>query len=132
METYLQGFAINPRRLDTLKSLIDAIKDDPEEEYPLRDVAIMQRALATSVHASKYQEMVAKQLYYANAGGLGGAMNGCSCTVLISPAGSLNCQNFASMGGNPVINVPMGFYPDDTKVKRDEQSGFVTVAPGIP
>ncbi|KAH8601052.1 amidase signature domain-containing protein [Bisporella sp. PMI_857] len=52
--------------------------------------------------------------------------------VLISPAASLTFQNFAAMGGNPVISVPMRLYPEDTKVKRDGQSAFVTVAPGIP
>ena len=132
METYLQSLAVNPRRLNSLEHLIDAIKDDPAEEYPSRNVAIMERALATSVNSPSYQEMLVKQEYYANAGGLEGAMNRHECTVLISPAGSLAFQNFAAIGGNPAISVPMGFYPEDTKIKRDKQSGFVTVAPGIP
>ncbi|KAH6714500.1 amidase signature domain-containing protein [Leptodontidium sp. MPI-SDFR-AT-0119] len=132
MEIHLQSLIINPRHLENLEDLIEAIKHDRDEDYPSRNVAIMQRALSTNVNASNYREMLEKQLYFADNGGLEGAMRERNCTALITPAGSLLIQSFAAMGGNPVISVPMGFYPEGTKLKHDPQSGFVTVAPGIP
>ena len=37
----------------------------------------------------------------------------------------------ADVGGNPVVNVPMGFYPEGTDVIR-KSNGLVDVGPGIP
>jgi amidase len=115
-----------------LGHFVGDIKGDPTEEDPRRNVATMERALATSVDAPDYQEMLTKQDYFANAAGLEEAMNRCNYTMLISPAGSLAFQNFAAIGGNPVISVPMGFYPEGTKLKRDKEDGLVAVASGIP
>lgn len=74
IEAYLRSLAVNPRGLTTLERLIDAIKGDPNEEYPSRNIATMQRALATGVNSPSYQRILAKQAYCANAGGLEGAI----------------------------------------------------------
>jgi amidase len=133
MEAYLLSLTKNPRRALTFKNLVDAIQSEHLEGYPARDVDIMLRALDTTKNASDYTTMLRKEQYYANSGGFEGAMDRHDCDVLIAPAGSLTLQSFASMGGNPAMTVPMGFYPEGTEVRRDEmRGGLVSVAPGIP
>ncbi|KAK4032923.1 amidase signature domain-containing protein [Parachaetomium inaequale] len=133
MEAYILSLTKNPRRILTLKDLVDTIQSEQLEEYPARDVEMMLRALDTSKSAPDYTTMLRKEEYYANSGGFEGAMDRHDCDVLIAPAGSLALQAFAAVGGNPAMSVPMGFYPEGTKIRRDEmRGGLVSVAPGIP
>ncbi|KAK0714545.1 hypothetical protein B0H67DRAFT_214835 [Lasiosphaeris hirsuta] len=77
--------------------------------------------------------MIRNQEYYADVGGFEGSMGRHNCHVVIAPAGFIALQAFASMGGNPVMTVPMGSYPEGTKVRRNKHcGGLISVAPGIP
>lgn len=133
MDAYLVSLLENPRRILSLEALVHAITNDPSEEFPARNVDIMKRALKTSTDAPDYKLMLQNEEYYSSSGGFQGTMDRHDCDLLIAPAASLTLQAFASMGGNPVITVPMGFYPAGTKVEYDEtRGGLVSVAPGIP
>ncbi|KAK0627367.1 amidase signature domain-containing protein, partial [Immersiella caudata] len=132
VKAYLRSLAENPRRILTFEDLVNAIKSEPSERYPGRSVNIMLRALATSKESPEYLAMLQKQEHYASSGGFQGATDRHNFDVIIVPAGSLSLQVFAAIGGNLVIAVPMGFYPEGTKVKVDEsRGGLVSVAPGI-
>ncbi|KAH7127630.1 amidase signature domain-containing protein [Dactylonectria macrodidyma] len=132
MDAYLLSLAKTPRRILTLQALVRAITNDPSEDIPARNVDVMQRALGTSTDAPDYTLMLQNEEYYSSSGGFEGTMDRHDCGVLIAPAGSLTLQTFASIGGNPVITVPMGIYPDGTKVEYNEtRGGLVLVAPGI-
>ncbi|KAK0657888.1 amidase signature domain-containing protein [Cercophora newfieldiana] len=133
MESYLSTLIENPRDIRTFEDLVNAVQLEPSEGYPDRNVDIMIRALHSSKNSTDYIEMIRKQEFYANLGGFEGSMDRHGCDVVLAPAGSLDLQAFSSIGGNPVMTVPMGFYPEGTKVERDEhRGGLVSVAPGIP
>jgi amidase len=131
MNSYLQCLSTNPRNITNLETLIEAIKNDLAEEYPARDVAVMEAANNTSVHSEDYQLMLAKNEYFTHYGGLEDALQCHGCDVLLSPLNSLLFQTFAAIGGHPAMAVPMGFFPEGTEVSRDS-SGLVETAPGIP
>lgn len=132
MEAYLQSLASNPNRLTNLNDLMEAIKNDPQEKYPERNIAIMESASRTSTRDPDYLSMLRKEEYFGGPGGLEGALDNSECRVLISPAASLTFQRFAAMGGSPVISVPIGVYPEGTPIEHDKTGTLVTVAPGIP
>lgn len=132
MEEYLSSLVQNPRGIHTFEDLVHAVQHEPSEEYPERNVDIMLSALNSSKHSAGYHAMLSKQEYYAELGGFEGSMRHHNCDVYIAPAGSLILQAFASVGGNPVMTVPMGFYPEGAKVRRDKNRGeLVSVALGI-
>ena len=133
MEAYRRSRAENHCRILTLQDLVNAIKSEPCEEYPNRNVIIMLQALETRKNSPDYLFMLQKQEYYASLGSFGGAMDRHRCDVIIASAGSLSLYAFAGMGRNPVMSVPMGFYLEETEVRIDESRGdLVSVALGIP
>ena len=92
----------------------------------------METASKTSTQDPDYLSMLEKEEYFGSARGLEGALDNSGYKVLISPTGSLTPQRFATMGRDPVMSVPMGFYPKGTQIENDKGDGRVTVAPGIP
>ncbi|KAI1131859.1 amidase signature domain-containing protein [Nemania abortiva] len=131
MEAYFRSLTTNPDRLKNLHDLMESIKRDPRERYPERNIAVMEAASKTSTQDPDYLSMLKKEEYFGSTGGIEGALNDAKCKVLISPTSSLTLQRFAAMGGNPVISVPLGVYPEGTPIEHDEVDGLVTVAPGI-
>ncbi|KAK0739056.1 amidase [Apiosordaria backusii] len=128
MEAYLASLTENPRGILTFENLINAIKSEHSEEYPSRNVDTMLRALHTSKESAEYLAMLQNQEYYTDRGGFEGAMDRCDCDVMIAPAGPLSLQGFAAIGGDPVMTVPMGFYPEETEVRREKPGAGLVLA----
>jgi amidase len=108
MEGYLHSLTTNPNRLKNLNDLMEAIKEDAREQYPERNLAIMEADSKTSIQDPTYLSMLKKEEYFGGAGDIEGALDDSKSRVLISPTGSLTLQRFAAMGGNPAISVPLG------------------------
>lgn len=132
INAYLSSLVTNPQNVNTLEDLIDFTKRCPGEEYPQRNVAVLERAQATDPSAVLYKAMIAKDGYLAGEGGIAGALCRHDCDVLLAPMLVPTLQVFAAKAGAPVLSVPMGVYAKDTVVKKDEKNGLVEVAPGIP
>lgn len=52
----------------------------------------------------------------------------CGCDMIVLPTNL--AMEPADVGGNPVVNVPMGFYPMGTEIRM--RNGLVDCGPGIP
>ncbi len=63
----------------------------------------MEREAQSSIHSSRYQVMMEKQPFFGSEGGLEGDLKRSGCSVIVSAAGSITFQTFASMAGSPVI-----------------------------
>jgi amidase len=129
---YLSSLATNPQNINSLEKLIAFTKAYPEEEYPQRNVAVLERALATDPKDALYKEMLAKDEWFAGEGGIEGTLDRHKVDVLLIPTLSPTLNAFAAKAGSPCMSLPMGMYPDGTEVQVDAGSGLVNVAPGIP
>jgi amidase len=130
--TYLSSLKTNPQNIKGLHDIIDFTKHCKAEEYPQRNVAVLERAQATDPEDGLYKKILTKDAYFTGEGGLAAALDRHNVDVLLVPSLSVTHQVFAAKAGSPVISVPMGYYPEGTGVERDPKNGFVTVAPGIP
>jgi amidase len=130
--TYLSGLKENPRDLKTLQDVIDFTKLCEAEEYPERNVAVLERAQATDPGKHSSKVMQEKDAYFAGVGGIPGTLDRYKLDVLLMPTLSVTIQAFAAKAGSPVISVPMGCYPAGTTIERDPNNGLITVAPNIP
>ncbi|KAK2606838.1 hypothetical protein N8I77_005563 [Diaporthe amygdali] len=132
LEEFLSNLAVNPRNIQSLGQLIEAIKHDPSKRFPEWNVEIMERADRTSGHSPTYAKMRERQQYFASDGGIQGALKNSGCHVLLAAEGSLTVQGFAAMAGSPATSVPVGFYPPGTEVVTDERNGQVITGPSVP
>ncbi|KAK3362182.1 amidase signature domain-containing protein [Lasiosphaeria ovina] len=138
MDDYLGSLAVHSTtdalgNIDSLHKLIEAIKQDPREDFPHRNVAAMEEAAdRTHFDADAYSKMQAFRERLRGKDGLESALRGYLCDVFITPTNSWALSDFAAIGGNPQLVVPLGFYPADTEVVVCPKSGLVTAAPGLP
>lgn len=132
INTYLSSLTSNPNRINNLQDLIDFTKSCPEEEFPRRNVAGLERAQATDPCDERYLKMLARNAYFAGEGGIQGALDRHCCEVILATTLSNTLQNFAAIAGSPIVSVPMGSYPDKTDIEEDEKNGLLNIAPGIP
>ncbi|KAL5380116.1 hypothetical protein PMIN06_011114 [Paraphaeosphaeria minitans] len=129
---YLSSLCTNPQNIKTLDDLIVFTKSHPKEEYPQRNVAVLERALATDPNDDLYQEMLAKDAWFAGDGGIQGTLKRHRLDILLTPSLSPTLNSLAAKAGSPCISIPMGRYPVGTEVTLDLGNGLVNVAPGLP
>lgn len=127
---YLSNLQTNSQNIKDLQDLIDFTKMCPEEEYPVRNVAGLERAQATDPESEVYKAMLKKDEYFA--GCISNALNRQNCDLLVIPFLSPVLQTFAAKAGSPAMSVPLGVYPEDTPVVYDPRNGLITEAPGLP
>jgi amidase len=132
IDNYLSRLRKNPQHIHTLKDLITFTKAHPREDYPQRNVAVLERALETDPNAPLYQRMLEKDTWYAGEGGIPGALARNALNLLLAPALSPTLNAFAAKAGSPCMSLRMGTYPSTTEVKLDPGNEMVDVAPGIP
>ncbi|KAF2449082.1 amidase signature enzyme, partial [Karstenula rhodostoma CBS 690.94] len=129
---YLSNLSTNPQNIGTLEDLIVFTKSHPKEAYPERNVAVLERALATSPNDGIYKETLAKNAWFAGDGGIEGTLKRHRLDLLLAPSLSSTLNSFAAKAGAPCMSIPMGKYPAGTEVTHDPGNGLVNVAPGIP
>ncbi|KAH5392462.1 hypothetical protein HBI68_241490 [Parastagonospora nodorum] len=132
INTYLSSLVTNPQNIHNLHDLIAFTKACPEEEFPARNVEVLERAERTHPDDTLYLDILSRDEYFAGQGGIPGALDRRRCDVLLLPTLSVTMQTFAAKAGSPVLSLPMGVYAEDTLVERDDRNGLVDVAPGIP
>jgi amidase len=132
MAGYLSALSTKPRNLKSLNDIIEWTKKDTAEEYSKRDVARMERAAAIDIESDEYKQVMARDEYFADEGGVIGALDRHSLDALVTISPVDTVITFTAKAESPVITVPVGVYPPDTKVKTDKDTGLVEIAPNIP
>ena len=132
LTSYLSSLTKNPQSIHSIADLISFTKTHPKEEYPERNVTVLERVEKAHPDDPLYREMLVKDEYFGEEGGIPGALDRHDLDVLLTPTMSVTLQTFAARSGSPALSVPMGKYPEGMGVERDKRNGFVTVAPEIP
>lgn len=130
IEDYLKSLQANPHNIRNLQDLIEFTKACPGEEYPVRNVAGLERAERTDPEGELYKVMVEKDKYFANC--IETTLDRFCCDLLLIPALSATLQTFAAKSGSPVLSVPIGHYPKGTPTKVDPRNKLIITAPGTP
>ena len=133
LAAYFATLQNNPHKLSSVADLIEFIKTHPEEEYPDRDI---ERFLRTQnddsdVTSAKFKEAVEREDRLYRKEGILGVMDELNLDVIAVPANASSPSAAAAALGLPIITVPLGFYPEDTEVKKTKWD-LVETAPGIP
>jgi amidase len=130
---YIQTLDSNPRNIKSVEDIIEFTKTFPAEEYPDHDIGkfLWTQEEGVDVESEKYHEMRQQETFYGGIGGILGAMNKYNLDVIAVPADQDMANDLAAKMGYPVISVPLGFWPEGTPVKK-ENNNLVKVAPGMP
>ncbi|KAK4205914.1 amidase [Rhypophila decipiens] len=132
---YLESLETNPNNILTAEDIIEFTKSFPGEEFPERDIGkfLWTQAEGIDVNSDTYKHMVEQEKFFGGEGGILGALERYKVDVLVVPSSFNIATDLAAKMGYPELSVPLGFYPEDTPVKKDgSKPHLVTVAPGIP
>jgi amidase len=131
INNYLSSLRTNPQNITSIEDLVAFTQTCPGEEFPRRNTAVLERAASSDQHRGMYDAMVESDKWFASEGGIPATLNRYNCDVLLSPALYVPLQTLAAKAGVPVLSVPMGVFPSNTRIQQDGGSGMVDVAPGI-
>ncbi|KAF7876655.1 hypothetical protein EAF04_001740 [Stromatinia cepivora] len=130
MEKSLSHFSINPHSLYTLSDIISYTIATPVEEASTRGYSFFESCLEagkTYSHNSEgYTYSKAEREYMGKQ--IPKLLDKFECDMIVLP--TCVAVEPADVGGNPVVSVPMGYYPAGKEISR--QNGMVDVGPGIP
>ena len=116
----------------SVQELLNCTQSDPREEYPDRDTASWEEALSYNCTNDSQEVWDAYQedMYYGREGGVLGALDLYNLDALILP--STSSAFLPALGGLPIINVPLGRHPEDTKIIKDQKGHLVQIGPNVP
>jgi amidase len=131
---YFAGLKNNPLNIKTMKDLIAYTKSFPGEQYSDRDIEkfLWTQAKGTDISSLRYKELMEQDQYFGGAGGILGAMEKHDLDLIAIPSTIEIPTVFAAKMGFPILSVPLGFYPEDTKIEMNKRGNLVQTAPGIP
>ncbi|KAI9848926.1 MAG: hypothetical protein M1838_000337 [Thelocarpon superellum] len=132
-ENYLSKLVTNPENVHDLVDVRNYTIKDPREDYPDRDVAIWDGALAQGFNNTdpRFWEAYQADLFLGGEGGVLGALERNNLDALILP--TYISPSFAAIAGLPVVTVPLGFYPAAEPITKNQpRQDLVETAPGIP
>lgn len=128
---YLSKLQSNPNSLYTVEDICEFTKTKEGEEYPERNIDRLEQATKRGPESAEYKTAQETRTYLAGEGGIRGALERNSLDAIIAPSkGSSNY--FAACGGFPQITIPLGFQPEDVKVKWNDTGNLADNGPNIP
>lgn len=129
---YLAELTYNPLGVTSLEDVRNFTVSFPAEEYPSRNVRVWDEALALGYNASDIRHFQAVQMdkMIGTQSGVPGALMNQSLDAILLPTAF--APPVAAIVGNPVVTVPMGFYPPNTTVTPNQRGNLVAVGPNIP
>ena len=133
LTSYLAKASTSDRRqYHNVEELLNCTQSDPREEYPDRDTASWEEALSYNCtnDSQEIWDAYQEDLYYGREGGVLGALDLYNLDALILPTTS--SAYLPALGGLPIINVPLGRHPDDTKISKDQKGHLVQIGPNTP
>ncbi|OAA57773.1 glutamyl-tRNA(Gln) amidotransferase subunit A [Cordyceps fumosorosea ARSEF 2679] len=131
-ELYLKHLKTNPHNVTSLADLQAFTHRDPREGWPERDTGIWDSALALGFgnDSPQFREAYQEQLTLGGEGGLAGALKNRTLDAVFAPSGY--ASGLAALLGHPVVTVPMGRMPNDTKVTQNGFGNLNATAPNQP
>ncbi|TGO18646.1 hypothetical protein BTUL_0008g00270 [Botrytis tulipae] len=126
----LSYFSHNPHSLHTLSDVITYTIATPAEEAMKRGLGHFESALEVGKKYARDSEGYRNSMAERNHMGkqIPKLLDKFDCDMIVLPTNV--AVEPADVGGCPVVSVPMGFYPPETEIVR--QNGMVEVGPGIP
>ncbi|KAF4633509.1 hypothetical protein G7Y89_g4610 [Cudoniella acicularis] len=106
IQRYFSTLATNSANLTNLADVIEATKSDPKEEYPERGI---------NLDSPEYGESLKRNAFFAGDGGIPEVLDSYNLDTVAAPAMYGPSVSFAARSGIPVIVVPMGEYPKQTR-----------------
>lgn len=130
-EDYLKSLETNPRNIQTMEDLIACTKELDSEEYPSRDVAVLEAARdADEFESPRVTAAWEKMQYLGGPGGIDGVLDSAGADAIIYP--SVCSSDVPGLVGYPVVCVPLGFMPKNTPIQTNSRGDLISEGPGIP
>ncbi|QSZ31323.1 hypothetical protein DSL72_000886 [Monilinia vaccinii-corymbosi] len=130
IEKTLSHFSTNPHSLHTLSDVISYTIATPTEEASTRGYSYFESCLRAgktySRGSEEYKHSKAERDYMGKQ--IPKLLDKFGCDMIVLPTNL--AMEPADVGGNPVVSVPMGFYPMGMEVSR--RNDLVDCGPGIP
>ncbi len=131
LAVYLAELTYNPRDIHSLEDLRKFTHSFPQEQYPDRDTARWDAALALGYNNTdiRFWDEYQRNLHWGGEGGLLGAIERNGLDAVVMPTSQ--AAGRAAIQGAPILTVPMGFYPADWPVTTNAR-GLVQQGPNVP
>lgn len=129
---YLSHLDKNPNNISSLGDVSNFTHNYPREDYPTRDTYVFDVALEDGRDNTHHDVWLNRTIGLRLAGSMGisGAMKNYSLDAIVLPA------YFASyppaMIGTPAVTVPLGRYPDDMPIVKNDFGNLVQLGPNVP
>lgn len=129
---YLAQLTKNPNNVRNLDDITRYTKSDPREEYPHRDTYVWDRELTRNITNESPESWAAYQsnLLMAEEQGVLGVLDRYKLDALVMP--TFASFHLPAIAGLPIVTVPLGFFPAETKSTMNLKGTLVSVGPGIP
>ncbi|OBT63765.1 hypothetical protein VE03_06929 [Pseudogymnoascus sp. 23342-1-I1] len=129
---YLSQLTTNPNQITSLKALTNFTRNDPRENFPIRDTGIFDAALTLDGTNKDpgFQAFADQTHAWGTYGGVTGSLDTYRLDALVMP--SMYSPGVPALAGLPIVTVPMGKYPVGTQVTTSGACGLVAVAPNVP
>ena len=130
---YLSKLTSNPQNVHNLADVSNFTHHFKQEDYPDRDTAVWDQSLALGFNNTSPLFWAAYQnnLEVAGVQGILGVLANNSLDALILPTDF--SPGLPALVGTPVVTVPMGFYPPNTTIiKNQPRMDLVATGPNIP
>lgn len=132
-DEYLSKLVKNPQNVHSLADVSNFTHADPLEDWPNRNTAIWEQALALGYNNTDPRFWADYQinLITGGSGGVLGAIANNSLDALILPTDF--SPGLPALVGTPVVTVPLGFYPANTTIIPNQpRMDLVATGPNIP
>lgn len=128
---YLDELTENPNDIADLPTERAFTQGFPAEDWPDRDTGIWDEALALGFNntSPQFWEARLNNLAVGGPGGILGALERDNLDAVVSLTSV--SSSFPALVGSPIISVPLGFFPNGTRVVPSRRE-LIATAPGIP
>ncbi|TVY62812.1 putative amidase [Lachnellula suecica] len=129
---YLSELTFNPNNIKSLEDISNFTHMFPLEDYPERDTAVWNTSLSLGYNNTdpRFWDAYQYTSYLGGEGSVTGALKANNLDALILPTDY--AYPFAAFAGLPVVTVPLGFYPSNSTVVKQQYWNLVETGPNIP
>ncbi|KAF9069413.1 amidase signature enzyme [Rhodocollybia butyracea] len=135
LNKYLSGLKEVPSGVRTVTDIIKFIEEHPDLEQPngCEDLSVMIESNNTRGYDEEMFKVLTRKIKRSGEDGIDAALAKYNLDALVAPHVALQLQSAASANaGYPMIQVPLGFFPDDTPPAILDGGTTIYPAPGMP
>ena len=129
---YLSELSYNPNQVHDLQDVRNFTHSFPLEDWPERDTLVWDAGLELGYDytSPEFWSNYTMNTYLAGPLGVTGALANYSLDALVLPTAF--SPNFPALIGSPVVTVPLGAFPSNTKVSLNQFGNLNATAPNVP